>query len=517
MGYHFISSDAGHAFLLPQDIREWLPAEHLCWKTLDAVGKMDLSAFMAGYRPDGQGQAAYHPAVMVALVLYCYGKGIRSSRNIEAACWDDVGARIITANHRVDHATIARFIGRHRPAIDGLFVQVLALCVREGLVDPGAAAIDGSVMDGNASLDSNRSLERLETVILQCEAAIAALLEETLARAQRCESEEGYEPPPDRAGRSGPARLCRLTDRLTRARAARDRLYQRALRSPGQDAEKVAAAERMVARAEQAVSEAVAIAQARFEAHARRTLADRAAGLHGTTGRPPVAVERKTVVVRQRARLARTTAWLERVRNPRPIPSHSARASLTDPDSRLLPGKHGGFLQGYNLQISCARNQLLLAIELHDNPADMAALVPMVNHSRDNCTAAGMMQQVQAWLADNGYASTANFEALSLFPLLVAVTGGKPVDPSEAGPAKPVPPGWSHIADRLSTPDGQKLYRRRAALVEPGFAQLFQRFGRYLNHRGADGVGTEIKLLGTVHNLSKLFTHDTKTVSLATT
>jgi hypothetical protein len=370
-------------------------------------------------------------------------------------------------------------------------------------------------MDGNAALDSNRSLERLESVIARSEAAVVALLEETLVLAARCESDEGYEPPADRAGRSSPARLARLADRLTRARTAKDRLYQRALPSPGQDTQKVAAAERMVGRAEQAVSEAVAAAHARFEAHARRTLAARAAGLHGTAGRPPVAVERKDKVVRQRARLARTVAWLEIVRNPRPIPSRTARASLTDPDSRLLPGKHGGFLQGYNLQISCARNQVLLAVELHDNPSDMAALVPMVKRSSDNCAQAGMTQQVQAWLADNGYASTANFETLALLPLLVAVTGGKPTDPVEPGPTRPVPPGWTHIADQLTTPEGQKLYRRRAALIEPGFAQLFQRFGRHLNQRGAHGVGTEIKLLGTVHNLSKLFTHGTQTASLA--
>jgi transposase len=511
MGYHFIASDAGQAFLLPQDVREWLPEDHVCWKMLDAVAGMDLSVFLAGYRRDGQGHAAYHPAVMVALVLYCYRKGIRSSRGIEAACWDDVGARIITANHRVDHATLARFIRQHREALDGLFVQVLALCVVQGLVDPGMVAIDGSVMDANASRDSNRSLEQLEAVIAGCEAAIAALLEETAACAQERETDPDYQVPDERAGRSGPARLARLSDRLTRARSARGKLYARALPAPSEIAEKTAAAERMAERAERALSEAVTRQQDRFDAHAQRTATDRAAGLRGTRGRPPLAVECKAVVVRQRARLTRTLIFLELARHPRPAPSYFARASLTDPDSRLLPGKHGGYLQGYNLQISCACNQLLIAVELHDNPSDRNALVPMVTRSQDNCSAAGVTGQVGAWLADNGYASTTNFEALAHLPLLVAVTGGGRRESAGPDTDRPPPAGWAQMAARHGTPDGKALYKRRAALVEPGFAQLFQRFGRRLNYRGDDAVDTEIKLLGTVHNLSKLFAHNTKT------
>jgi hypothetical protein len=267
----------------------------------------------------------------------------------------------------------------------------------------------------------------------------------------------------------------------------------------------------MVGPAEQALAGAVTIQQARLDAHARRSVEDQAAGLRGTPGRPPAALESKAAVVRQRARLARARTWLARARTPRPVPSATARASLTDPDSRRLPGKHGGYLQGYNPQISCASNQLLIATELHDNPAHMAALVPMVTHSQDNCATAGITQQVRAWLADNGYASTANFDALVCLPLLVAVTGGgKPADPAEPGADKPLPPGWTQMAARLSTPTGHRLYKRRAALVEPGFAQLFQRFGRYLNYRGTEAVRTEVKLLGTTHNLSKLFTHPAK-------
>jgi transposase len=101
---------------MPRNVREWLPPEHLCWKVLDVVGGLDLSAFERSYRSDGQGGVAYPPANLVALILYWYSKGVRSTRRIEQACWDDVGCRVITANRRVDHSTIARFVRRHRTA-----------------------------------------------------------------------------------------------------------------------------------------------------------------------------------------------------------------------------------------------------------------------------------------------------------------------------------------------------------------------------------------------------------------
>jgi hypothetical protein len=171
--------------------------------------------------------------------------------------------------------------------------------------------------------------------------------------------------------------------------------------------------------------------------------------------------------------------------------------------------KRGGYLQGYNLQIACAQGQLLLAIELQDNPADMTALAPMVQRSQHNRAAAGLTDEVQAWLADSGYASAANFEALAGLPLLVSVTN----EGQHIGDSPPeennIPVGQREMAARLATPAGQALYRRRGALMEPGFAQLFQRFGRHLNYRATPAVDTEVKLLGTVHNLAKLLRHGT--------
>jgi len=220
-------------------------------------------------------------------------------------------------------------------------------------------------------------------------------------------------------------------------------------------------------------------------------------------------MEHKTVLVRQRTRLVKMRAWLERARTPRPAPSPESRACLSDPDSQLIPGKRGGYLQGYNIQIVCARRQFLVAIEAHDNPSDRTALVPMVKKTRHNHQAAQLPGDIQLWLADSGYASAASFEALADLPLLVSVTS----DADQAGfPAKrqQAPVGQQDMTARLAAPTGRAQYRQRSALVEPGFAQIFQRFGRHLNYRGRQAVDAEIKLLGTVHNLQKLINHKPK-------
>ncbi len=490
---------------MPRNVRDWLPPEHLCWKVLDIIEQLDLSAFEDGYRSDGQGGVAYPPTSLVALLLYCYSKGVRSSRRIEQACWDDVGCQVITANRRVDHSTVARFVRRHRVALNSLFIQVLSLCGRRGLVDLSAVAVDGSPMEANASRDANRRLQRLEETIAQCENEIHAVMEDALAHARSVEANEWARDDGEAACDDWP-RLSRLCDRLTRAHLARDRLHERAMPSPTEIRIKVEAAERMVARAEKRLAAETAAHQEKLKKYEVRARQDLAAGRHGANGRPPVSMDHKAVLVRQRTRLEKARAWAERARTPRPAPSPDSRACLSDPDSRLIHGKRGGYLQGYNIQIVSARRQFLLAIEAHDNPSDRTALVPMVQKTQHNHRAAGLPGEIELWLADSGYASATAFKTLADLPLLVSVTS----DAHQAGFAakrQQAPAGQQAMAARLATPTGRAQYRQRSALVEPRFAQLFQRFGRHLNYRGRQAVDTEIKLLGAVHNVNKLFSH----------
>jgi transposase len=137
MVQNFVESRREQGFLLPPDVREWLPGDHLAWFVIDAVAEMDLSAFYGAYRADGHGRAAYEPSLMVALVLYAFAGGQRSSRVIERHCRQDVAYRVISGNLIPDHATIARFVCRHERAVGELFGEVLRLCDRAGLVGPG--------------------------------------------------------------------------------------------------------------------------------------------------------------------------------------------------------------------------------------------------------------------------------------------------------------------------------------------------------------------------------------------
>src|SRR5579863_8143469 len=121
MPQNFLSCDRDQELLLPPSIRDWLPEGHLASFLLDTVDALDLDAFYRAYRADGHGRAAHDPSSMVALLLYAYCKGVRSSRVIERACEDDVAYRVITGNRQLDHATISRFRQRHEDAIAGLF------------------------------------------------------------------------------------------------------------------------------------------------------------------------------------------------------------------------------------------------------------------------------------------------------------------------------------------------------------------------------------------------------------
>jgi Transposase DDE domain len=138
----------------------------------------------------------------------------------------------------------------------------------------------------------------------------------------------------------------------------------------------------------------------------------------------------------------------------------------------------------------------------------------MITAAAANCDLAGLRGQIRAWLADNGYASAANFAAPEHLMLLVAVHGeASQTGRLPAGTARPA--AWEKMAARLATPAGKSLSKRRAALVEPAFAQLSARFGRYVSYRGRDAVDAEVKLPGAVHNLAKLLDHRRRQLATA--
>ncbi len=141
---------------MPPSVQEWLPVGHLAWYVLDVVERLDLGEIYGEYRVDGSGRPAHDPGMMVALLLYAYAVGERSSRQIERRCREEVPCRVIAANRAPDHTTIARFRVRHERRLADLFVQVLALCAKAGMVRVGTVAVDGTKLHANAGIGANR-------------------------------------------------------------------------------------------------------------------------------------------------------------------------------------------------------------------------------------------------------------------------------------------------------------------------------------------------------------------------
>jgi transposase len=162
MGPRFRRVDRDQQFLLPPDVRDWLPAGHPALFLTEVVEQLELSAFVEGYRSSrDRGRPAYHPAVMVGIVLYASMTAVTSSRRIERLLATDVGFRVVAANERPDHGTICRFLVRHKEALEGLFAQVVGLAAEAGLIDPTLVALDGTKMSGDASPRRNVKLGEL--------------------------------------------------------------------------------------------------------------------------------------------------------------------------------------------------------------------------------------------------------------------------------------------------------------------------------------------------------------------
>jgi transposase len=181
-----IACDRDQSFLLPPSLLDWVPEDHLVWTILGAVAELDLSVIYGAYRPDGHGRPAVEPSMMVALLLYAYAKGDRSSREIERRCREDVACMVISARRAPDDSTIAEFRRRHEAVLADLFTGVLGLCGKVGLVRVGLIAIDGMRLHANALQHSNRDFRRV--------------VEEVLRDAERVDREEDERFGKDRRG-----------------------------------------------------------------------------------------------------------------------------------------------------------------------------------------------------------------------------------------------------------------------------------------------------------------------------
>jgi transposase len=514
MPQNFIGCGREQVFLMPPSLLEWVPEDHLVWTILEAVGEMDLSDFYADYRSDGHGRPAYEPSMMVALLLYAYARGNRSSRGIERACVEDVAYRVICSNLVPDHSTIAEFRVRHEAALAEVFTGVLGLCRRAGLVSVGVVAIDGTKIAANAARTTNRGYERIAREML-AEAA------ETDRR-----EDELY----------GEARGDELPERL-RTSAGR----RAALREAKEELERECAEERGAAAAEAPEAVAIELDPARFvtRAHGRRAWlreGRRALEERRALEARPIPRSRSErlresarrledeLEVERRANTA-YEAWRRRgvardgTRRMAPgsgkpyIPPRRPAGTIntTDPDSRLVKTVGQKAIQGYNAQAAVNEHQILVAAEVTVESPDFGHLEPMVDAAERELAAAGA-ESPGVVIADAGYWHTRQMEN-------VVGRGIQVLIPPDSGLRTSARPGWdgglyAFMRRVLSTDRGKALYRKRHATIEPVFGQMKfnRRLDRFLR-RGRSAVRSEWRLFGASHNLLKLHNHQTATAS----
>jgi transposase len=438
--------------LLPPDMREWLPEGDLALFISDVVDALDLSAIYRAYeRVDGRGQAAYHPAMMVKLLLYGYCTGVPSSRKLEQATYRDVAFRVLAGDQHPDHDSIAAFRQRHLPALADLFSQVLRLCHEAGLVKLGHVALDGTKVKANASKHKAMSYARME----QTEARLAQEVRQLLDEAQRVDAAEDAEYGRGRRGDELPAELARRESRLAAIRAA------------------------------QAALEAEAQAKAAHEATAAQDKVAAQAQREGSAKGRPV-----TVPDPAQAR-----------------PSPTAQYNFTDPESRIMKdGATKAFVQAYNAQVAVdGHAQVIVACELTQAAPDVAQLLPLLDQVEANTG-----QRPAAVLADAGYFSEANITLAQARGLDVYVPPDRGAhrapDPSAMPTRAPKSPVAAAMREKLATATGRALYALRKSVVEPVLGQIKEGRGfRRFALRGVGKVGAEWRLICLTHNLLKLY------------
>jgi transposase len=486
--------------LLPVDLREWLPEDDLVWHVLDVVDQLDLTGFYARYRVNGQGAAAYDPAMMLTLTLYAHAVGVRSSRMIERACTRDAGFKVVTGLLVPDHSTISRFVKTHQEAVRGLFAQVLRLCHEAGMVRLGVIAIDGTKIAANASWANSYTADALAHRIAEEQAAFEALAARLVQGQIATDDAEDAEHGPDGGGRDDdlPPGLRGKAERLERLKRARAQLDER---------------------------DAVAREQMRAQQQAKQAAYDAAvqAGDHPRGPRP-----KDEVGYRTRRRRRSDGTWTEPA---------APRASTTDPDSRRMKAKHG-FVQGYNAQAATTpdqitADQIIVGQRVSQHPTDhhqfsdvldtvtatlrdagITSERPVSEHVSEHrlAEACGRIDALGVVVADAGYANEDTFaqaEAAGVH-LIAPLSSDERLqlgaDPA-AGHDLTQRPATARAQAKLRTDTGRDLYKIRGRTAEPVFGQLKDRRGmRQFATRGLPSVSTEFSLACTVHNLLKLFT-----------
>jgi transposase len=447
--------------LLPASVQDFVGEDHLARFVVALVREqLDLKEIIGSYR-SSLGQPPFDPRMMVALLLYAYCCGVYSSRRIAKACRERVDFMSIVALDPPDFRTVSDFRKRHLTALSALFVQVLRLCEKAGLVKLGHVALDGTKIKANASKHKAMSYERMEKRAAELEAEVA----KWLAAAEGADAAEDKQHGANRTGEEMPDWIADKKKRAETIRRAKAELE----------------------------AEAKAAAEAKSKAEAAAEQQRRKDG-----GKKP-------------DKLAAP---------PSSEPAPKAQKNFTDPESRIMKTKDG-FIQGYNGQAAVdSTAQVIVAQDLDARPTDQHQLVPMIEAIRAN-----LGRDPAELSADSGFCSEANLTALEARGIdayiatgrakhaVADTTGDESVTGTVAAAALPSPeqatPPTRVATMRKKIADGghESPYRLRKQLPEPVFGQIKQARGfRQFLLRGVEKVRAEWAMICTVHNILKLAT-----------
>lgn len=455
----FRAYDPGQVFLLPPSIADWVPEDHLARFVSELVDEViDLKPFLAVY-VEKRGFPPYDPRLMLKLLIYGYTTGVRSSRGIEKACYDDVAFRFLAANQAPDFRSVARFRRRHLVALDALFLEILKLCQQAGMVKLGRVALDGSKVRANASRRKAMSYKRMT----EREADLQAEVDDLLGDAEATDVAEDAKFGPDGRDDDLGAEMARRESRLAKIRRAKADLEA--------DAERRAAADA-----------------------ARKTW-------HTTAGEDDVSEEQR----RDDSAAAADEAAAEAT-----VPDKAQR-NFTDPDSRIMKTSDGSFHYCYNAQTAADEaSQVIVATQLSNRSSDCPEFVSLLDELAANCGAAPA--QV---VADAGYFSEDNVAAADQrgVDALIATGRLKHSEKPPAAPRGPIPNNATpkqRMARKLRTKPGRASYARRKAIIEPVFGQIDTvQGGKQVLLRGQQAAAHEWRFISACHNLRKLFNNTT--------
>jgi transposase len=442
----FKASNRNQPFLLPPNIQDWLPQEHLARFIVETVEQLDLSKIESQY--SGKGKDAYAPQVMLSLLFYGYATGVFSSRKIERATYDSVAFRYISANTHPDHDTIANFRKRFLNELTNLFVQILSIAQEMGILKVGKVSLDGTKVKASASKHKALSYVHATKLQKQLEDEVQILLQ----KAKEADSKD------DNDGMNIPDEIARRKDRLEVIKAAKLKIEQRAKERHQKELQEYE--EKLKKR------------------EAKEKLTGKKA--NGKKPQPPKSKE----------------------------PNPKDQVNLTDEESRIMPVSGGGYMQAYNAQASVAHDsRLIVHNHVTQNVNDKKEILSTIRWFKDNPTLMPDSMLADAGYFSDENVKQLEDAKITSYISFGKEQHNQPLEDRFTQPEK-LPDNPTLIEKmkyRLQTKDGKEIYAQRKCVVEPTFGIIKHVMGfRQFMLRGFEKAQGEWNLMCIAYNLKRL-------------